>query len=833
MLTAAVRDLHLTYPNRFLTDVRTTCGELWENNPYVTSLSDGDSDVRSVECHYPLINRSNEAPYHCIHGFIEHLNETLGLKIRPTAFKGDIHISAAEKSWFSQVEELTGEETPFWIVAGGGKYDYTIKWWSAERYQRVIDHFQGKILFVQVGEIGHFHPRLKGVVDLRGKTSLRQLVRLVYHAQGVLCPVTGLMHLSAAVPVKDPRQVYRPCVVVAGGREPAHWEAYPNHQFIHTTAALPCCLEGGCWKSRTEPLGDGDEEDRHLCLDVVGHLPRCMDMISSDEVIRRIELYFQGGVAAYLTPGEHRGGKKAIALSTQASSFDSYLNRYTAAAKTDAFLETISPYPGHFRGRGIVICGGGLSYFTGAWVCIRMLKQLGCRLPIQVWHLGPGEFDAEMGRLLEGLEVECVDAMEVRKDHPVRLLQGWELKPYAILHSPFREVLLLDADNVPVRNPEYLFESAPYRETGAIFWPDYGKFKPSAAAWKIFDVPYRDEPDFESGQIVVDKERCWKALSLAMWYNENSDFYYQHVHGDKETFHLAFRKLSQPYSMPSRPIHPLTGTMCQHDFAGQRLFQHRNMDKWDLLRPNIRVTDFSYEENCFAYLNELRERWDGRCSLFRPRDEPGATQSAFRPPRIKAWMISCPERTAIRARTLEHLSRTDWPADAVAVRMDGTAMVSRKARQTETAFLALARAVEDEIDYLLFLEDDLEFNRFLRHNLDRWPPLLKREVTLAGLYNPGIVELAADCRAHAFIADPYSIFGSQAFLISAPAARFFLENWNTVDGMQDIKFSRLAAELKRPVFYHAPSLVQHVGRQSAWGGRFHEAFDYDPEWKAP
>ena len=42
------------------------------------------------------------------------------------------------------------------------------------------------------------------VLDLRGKTDLRQLIRLVYHAQGVLCPVTLAMHLAAAVEVGFP-----------------------------------------------------------------------------------------------------------------------------------------------------------------------------------------------------------------------------------------------------------------------------------------------------------------------------------------------------------------------------------------------------------------------------------------------------------------------------------------------------------------------------------------------------------------------------------------------------------------------------------------------------
>jgi ADP-heptose:LPS heptosyltransferase len=314
MLTAAVRDLHRTFPNRFLTDVRTPCPELWENNPYLTSLEEGAPGVESIDCEYPLIHRSNQAPYHFLHGFVEYLNDYLGVRIRPTAFKGDIHISSQEKSWISAVHEITGEDTPFWIVVAGGKRDYTVKWWETERYQAVVDHFRDKILFVQVGESGHHHPPLEGVLDLRGKTDLRQFVRLVYHTQGVLCPVTAAMHLAAAVEVKGGKPINRPCVVVAGGREPVQWEAYPHHQFIHTIGALLCCDNGGCWKSRTLALGDGDSKDRpeNLCTNVVKTLPKCMDMITPAEVIRRIDLYFKGGAVSPLTRTQARTAAQAL-----------------------------------------------------------------------------------------------------------------------------------------------------------------------------------------------------------------------------------------------------------------------------------------------------------------------------------------------------------------------------------------------------------------------------------------------------------------------------------------------------------------------------------------
>jgi len=314
MLTAAVRDLHRCYPGQFITDVRTPCPALWENNPHITPLQDGAPDVELIQCEYPLIHRSNQEPWHFLHAFMAFLNDRLALHVGPTAFKGDIHVSARERSWISQVEELTCEPIPFWIVTAGGKRDFTIKWWDHARYQTVVDHFRGRIAFVQVGEARHHHPALRGVIDLRGKTDLRQLVRLVHHAQGVLGPVNLLMHLAAAVEVKNAAPKNRPAVIIAGGREPPHWEAYPHHQLIHTVGQLACCDNGGCWKSRTVPLRDGDAKDRpeNLCVDVVGHLPRCMDMITADAVARRIEGYFAGGAISYLSSAQWRAAEALL-----------------------------------------------------------------------------------------------------------------------------------------------------------------------------------------------------------------------------------------------------------------------------------------------------------------------------------------------------------------------------------------------------------------------------------------------------------------------------------------------------------------------------------------
>jgi hypothetical protein len=64
-------------------------------------------------------------------------------------------------------------------------------------------------------------------------------------------------------------------------------------------------------------LNDGDEKDQpeKLCVNVVNDLPRCMAMIEPSDVIRRIELYFENGMADYLTRSQAREARPFNRLS--------------------------------------------------------------------------------------------------------------------------------------------------------------------------------------------------------------------------------------------------------------------------------------------------------------------------------------------------------------------------------------------------------------------------------------------------------------------------------------------------------------------------------------
>ncbi len=335
MLTATVRDLHKAYPDRYLTDVRTSADALWQYNPYLTKFDAPDIDKHAAEARdtqkiveadgityipmmYPDVNRSNQESHHFIEAFHHYLEGVLSeiekerIHIPLSEFRPDIHVGQDEKCWINQVAE-TGIREEFWIINTGGKWDYTAKWPNPYTLQKIINHFRGKLLFVQVGDKGNWQPQLTNVVDMVGATDLRQLIRLMYHASGIITPVNGLMHLAAAIPSRPGWPDPRACVVLAGGREPTNWEAYPTHRFLSTQGDLPCCNPGACWKSRCTPVGDSDDKDRPdaLCLNYVEYptlpspycrqaltkfrVPKCLDIFTEKDIIRAVEGYYEGG----------------------------------------------------------------------------------------------------------------------------------------------------------------------------------------------------------------------------------------------------------------------------------------------------------------------------------------------------------------------------------------------------------------------------------------------------------------------------------------------------------------------------------------------------------
>lgn len=293
---------------------------------------------------------------------------------------------------------------------------------------------------------------------------------------------------------------------------------------------------------------------------------------------------------------------------------------------------SMPPFPGEEASRGIVICGGGTRYFTNAWVAIKLLRFHGCELPVELWALDEEELDEAMRGLAESLGVAVRYAGEALSGAGKESVPGrwqWALKPHAIVHSAFDEVLYLDADNLPVRDPSDLFECATYRAEGSLFWPDIGMTEKERPIWSVMDIPYRPEPEFETGQMLIHKWRCWEPLQLALWMNLRSEIFYEIIWGDKDTFRFAWHKFGRPFGMVPYSVQTLglpgdqegIGAMCQHDFDGNWLFQHRNMAKWHLLAENPRIPGFLFEPECREFLAELREQWNGKVNGAQQKDD--------------------------------------------------------------------------------------------------------------------------------------------------------------------------------------------------------------------
>jgi len=285
--------------------------------------------------------------------------------------------------------------------------------------------------------------------------------------------------------------------------------------------------------------------------------------------------------------------------------------------KADAFLASIPECPAdRFHGRGIVIAGGGEKFLASLYVTIRAIRHVGCLLPIQVWYLGRNDEMPSVWQALQAaFDVECIDADEVRSEFPAQKLNGWELKVFATLHCPFEEVLFLDADCYPCRNPDFLLDVADYVEHGAIFWPDMATVD-TRLKWPAFGVVDPKRPgSVESGQFVINKKKCWTPLNLTWFYNDHSDYYYRYCYGDKHTFEVAWARCEQPFVMwtPRAVWDKVAYVHAGPD--GEPLFVHRCADKFRFEWHDY-VTNQNYpgvtfqptlpmEHECWNWLDDL------------------------------------------------------------------------------------------------------------------------------------------------------------------------------------------------------------------------------------
>lgn len=301
VLTALPRDIHAAYPGQFEIGVDTNCMSIWDNNPYVMPVKklEAKGPVERLKLTYGKgIRDQNFETIHFLAYFHKDFEVQARVRVPLSLPHPDLHLSHEEKS-------VSPVKNRYWAFLSGGKSDFTAKVWSAAYWQETIDQLNALgIPCVQIGgtDRGHWHPEVKNVLNLVGKTSLRDMLRVIYHADGIICGVTGAMHFAAGL--------QKPCVVLAGGREAWWWEAYVRentglggadvaaklinpHRYLHTIGLLDCCQRHGCWKNKVIKTQDDASACKYPIIKPGQSIPKCLDMITPNHVVEAVMSYYE------------------------------------------------------------------------------------------------------------------------------------------------------------------------------------------------------------------------------------------------------------------------------------------------------------------------------------------------------------------------------------------------------------------------------------------------------------------------------------------------------------------------------------------------------------
>jgi hypothetical protein len=142
---------------------------------------------------------------------------------------------------FAADEDINGTVSPDQIVivtsTSGAKVPMRNKEWYTDRYQQIVNRFYGQYKFIQLGS-GNDEP-LYNVLDLRGKTSVRESAAILKKSTLMITHVGFMMHLARAVDCRS--------VIIYGGRERPEQSGYACFENIYSAIECsPCWLHNTC-----------------------------------------------------------------------------------------------------------------------------------------------------------------------------------------------------------------------------------------------------------------------------------------------------------------------------------------------------------------------------------------------------------------------------------------------------------------------------------------------------------------------------------------------------------------------------------------------------------
>lgn len=260
-------------------------------------------------------------------------------------------------------------------------------------------------------------------------------------------------------------------------------------------------------------------------------------------------------------------------------------------------------------GRGIVMVINDTTTLAGVLSIITLRRNL-CKLPVLVCYLD--DLSGSNRKFIESIQNVSTMALGPKLDLPLESIRGTQARVYALIYSPFKEVLLMEPDVLFFKNPEYLFNDPHYTQTGALFWKDrkyQSYWDKKVYNWTRKLIPYRKEDnrilDKKGGNyqsrdlLLLNKSNHMRTLEKLWVLTKEWEVVYNYLPGDKETYWISAELAKENYTfVPTYPgvmgeIH--MDTLCGHtlyfDPVGRLLCWNGSLFNNDDTRT---VTDFTH-----------------------------------------------------------------------------------------------------------------------------------------------------------------------------------------------------------------------------------------------
>ena len=210
----------------------------------------------------------------------------------------------------------------------------------------------------------------------------------------------------------------------------------------------------------------------------------------------------------------------------------------------------LNQYKNSSSGKGIVITLSE-KHVNDTISLIHTLRGLNNKLPIEIIHTGLSKISKE--RLINSARDKYHDNLITQEIWFVNInksiingyrsiFRKFDFKILSMLFNSFEEFILVDADSVIFKNPNYFFNIKGYKETGAFFFKDRGVliprkledgeylsyFAPSLIDTALFGIPQLtnhtlNNPFFkglvhyqESGLLVINKNRHFHSILMVI-----------------------------------------------------------------------------------------------------------------------------------------------------------------------------------------------------------------------------------------------------------------------------------------------------------------------------